>query len=409
MAAPRINLPKNQLQQRARTVDPVDRDLSRVLTALNIASTAYGISGKIDAADLQERKMEHVEAQTALAERELEIKPTAEEAKASREAKDLGDLQKAQTEQTKSQLEISKKTQDIELGNLDKKQRKFALEREAIRMKKIREGGRGVTDFGKEMNTEQLRSQSNLEGAIHGVDNMKRLSPRVSHDIMDKHRAALKEIKKLPVVGEGVAAFKTLMESGEWQTLNEVDKQYLVSLFETTDAVLRDQSGAVLGAHEIASKMEQFAPQPSDTGETLEFRGGIIDSNLSRVRTKTGKNEQALTADPELKWNFRDIEKVEKMQRLKKKAEIQKSIESEEELEDDISILDKLLQGLGSAAGAGVSKRPESPADKGLKVRQKRESRREEAREVISDKGLGAVVPKKKKKKIKRVPFGKRG
>lgn len=306
----------------------LDVGLDRLLKGLDIASTAYGISVNMDRA-------KQLQTQTSLTEQQMANLPSPEEAAAGRQAelnKTQSEIErtKAQTlgeqegtkltstkiegERQKQELEKTGFATEQELKQIDRKTKGLNLEQLEREQNFIREDGRGVTDAGKPMSQPQLVSQSFLDRGIAATDRMKELSPRLSPEVLDRTVQSLEEVQKMPIIGSGLQALKTMLGANTLQRLNDADRQYLINLYEVAGIILRDETGAAQTADEVAKKMIQLAPRAGNTADDLELKAKILEDSLSGLRTKTGRERQPITNMPDVTFNFENIQAQEEKQ-----------------------------------------------------------------------------------------------
>ena len=310
--------------------DPLERNMDKLLRALQIANAGFGIAvdfkkvqnmptseeaSRLRAAELTLKEAQAgkigaetglVGAQTGKISKEADILPTAEQAAEGRQldlqGKQLG-IQESQVGIEKTKEETKKVGAETRKLDLDSKK----LERE---MNRLANSPRGVTDLGKPMDSTQLKSQSFLDRSVKATDRMKELSPKVSPELMSKQLKALREMGKIPIIGGASDFIATSLGEDAMQTLPESDRQYLLNAAELSNAILRDETGAQANAQELALRMQQFVPAPGDTSDTLEAKAELIDDALDGLRTKTGKFEQPLS-NTDKKFNYKRIRKAE--------------------------------------------------------------------------------------------------
>lgn len=346
MAIVQVNPARRQQQAQRQEISAIDQGLDRLLKGLQIASTGYGISVNMDRA-------EALRAQTAETQRRTEGLPSAQEAESKRAlerglieeqtrtqqqktafetARTAGEQQATKLEAQKFPVEQQKREAEAKIKGMD-------LEKLETEMAKLRTGGRGVTDFGEKMSQAQLVSQSFLDRGVKAADRMKELSPQISVDIMDESLQAMQIVEDMPIIGDGVTAINTLLGSERMQQLRPADKQYLINLYEVAGLILRDETGAAQTADEVAKKMLQLSPRAGETSQELELKAQILQDSLAGLRTKTGKEEQALTNKPDISFDFKTIKAREGRERRgeqqQEQARIERNIEKELGKADD--------------------------------------------------------------------------
>lgn len=91
----------------------------------------------------------------------------------------------------------------------------------------------------------------------------------------------------VPLVGGGLATMTNFTQSPKQQQVEQAQRDFL-------NAVLRRESGAVIGADEFASGQQQYFPQPNDSSEVIKQKADArklaIEGILAEVPGKAQRN-----------------------------------------------------------------------------------------------------------------------
>lgn len=199
------------------------------------------------------------------------------------------------------ELEYKKRYEDLEKRKFD-----YGQQKDAAQMKIQRENAANQQQWNK-LNYDQrergieatrINKTMNIE---HGKANIFGTRAKASHDILlgteDKINtvglASKQGAENIPIIGGAVGAIGNSMLSDDQQRVDQAQRDFI-------NAVLRNESGAVISPAEFDNAKKQYFPQPGDSPAVIEQKRRNRELEINGLNSMaSGQRDQQPSAGPQ--------------------------------------------------------------------------------------------------------------